>query len=400
MAQREANNILQVNRLSMCYPEEFLDKRSSSSYINMVLDHYAASHGVDHLFVKGAFRVILQNLRLNELELSKLTTLHLEYCWWPYGVHSDTECFDFSAVCPNLVLSSCFVWRFKVLKISGAKLVNLTMNGVGCDHKVEISAPKLMVLKIKGETELNFSAINLPSLKHAEVGCVLCDGRWKQNDVQILKDLWGMKWLFAENMLKFFRGLQNAVSYTMHFFCSGFSYGYGYDRGSTFSLQQIEVLEVYRQIYKFPTYDFARDPPSSSSNKSMAPGGAVDRLSDLSDHFIQMLKNVKLIDRGLKIPAKVITFDLNMPIQPELTHSQDSCIAEFDNAVVMEQGLIKVMIMGHKIPAAGIDVDSNNRRVGTNLGMSKEWLEEFENLAYLRVGLGEPKDIVDGIPRI
>jgi len=174
--------------------ESFLDK-DSSSHVNMVIDHYAASHHVDHLIVKGTSRVVLIDLKLNKLELPKLTNLHLEFCWWPSAILSNTECFDFSAVCPNLVnlfLSHFDAWRFGILKISGPKLVNLTVNWVNSDI-VEISAPKLTFLKItflkiKGETELNFSMINLPSLKQTEVGHVVRGNRWRSNELRMMKE--------------------------------------------------------------------------------------------------------------------------------------------------------------------------------------------------------------------
>jgi len=198
--------------------ESFLDK-DSSSHVNMVIDHYAASHHVDHLIVKGTSRVVLIDLKLNKLELPKLTNLHLEFCWWPSAILSNTECFDFSAVCPNLVnlfLSHFDAWRFGILKISGPKLVNLTVNWVNSDI-VEISAPKLTFLKItflkiKGETELNFSMINLPSLKQTEVGHVVRGNRWRSNELRMMKELWGTERLFSENLHKFFQGIRNAES--------------------------------------------------------------------------------------------------------------------------------------------------------------------------------------------
>lgn len=161
----------------------------------MVIDHYAASHHVDHLIVKDTSRVVLIDLKLNKLELPKLTNLHLELCWWPSAILSNTECFDFLAVCPNLVnlfLSHFDAWRFGILKISGPKLVNLTVNWVNSDI-VEISAPKLTFLKIKGETELNFSMINLPSLKQTEVGHVVRGNRWRSNDIRMMKELCGIR---------------------------------------------------------------------------------------------------------------------------------------------------------------------------------------------------------------
>nr|TKS11736.1 hypothetical protein D5086_0000070340 [Populus alba] len=122
----------------------------------MVIDHYAASHHVDHLIVKGTSRVVLIDFKLNKLELPKLSNLHLEFCWWPSAILFNTECFDFSVACPsrvNLFLSHFDAWRFGILKMSGPKIVNFTVNWVNSDI-VEISAPKLTFLKIKGETEL------------------------------------------------------------------------------------------------------------------------------------------------------------------------------------------------------------------------------------------------------
>jgi len=102
------------------------------------------------------------------------------------------------------------------LKISGPKLVNLTVNWVNSDI-VEISAPKLTFLKItflkiKGETELNFSMINLPSLKQTEVGHVVRGNRWRSNELRMMKELWGTERLFSENLHKFFQGIRNAES--------------------------------------------------------------------------------------------------------------------------------------------------------------------------------------------
>lgn len=224
----------------------------------MVIDHYAASHHVDHLIVKGTSRVVLIDLKLNKLELPKLTNLHLEFCWCPSAILSNTECFDFSAVCPNLVnpfLSRFDAWRFGILKISGPKLVNLTVNWVNSDI-VEISAPKLTFLKIKGETELNFPMINLPSLKQTEGGHVVRGNRWRSNDLRMMKELWGKRGCSLKICINFFKGfeMQNLSSMLcslkksnkiaeirclsdtvmnriLVLNCPGLSYGYGYIRG-------------------------------------------------------------------------------------------------------------------------------------------------------------------------
>ncbi|KAJ6360828.1 hypothetical protein OIU77_004783 [Salix suchowensis] len=115
MTQREENNVLKVSRLGISFPGVFLDQ-GSSSHVNMVLDH---------LIVKGTSRVLVIDLKLNSLELPKLTNLHLEFFWWPPGIVSNTECFDFSVVCPNLanLFPSHFdAWRIGILKISGPNL--------------------------------------------------------------------------------------------------------------------------------------------------------------------------------------------------------------------------------------------------------------------------------------
>ncbi|KAL3611961.1 hypothetical protein D5086_002981 [Populus alba] len=109
----------------------------------------------------------------------------------------------------SLSLLGCDFTRFKVLKISGPQLLNVTIRSMwycygglskGC--KVEISAPKLTFLSYKESHMVDFSVINLPSLQHADVD-VFLSYEEENEDIQYL--------------LKFFQGLYNVQSATLSY---------------------------------------------------------------------------------------------------------------------------------------------------------------------------------------
>lgn len=81
------------------------------------------------------------------------------------------ECYDLLAACPNLInlgFCGCALERFKILKISGPQLLNLTTDSAGCGS-IEISAPKLAFFRYKGSRLKDFPVINIPSMQYAEI---------------------------------------------------------------------------------------------------------------------------------------------------------------------------------------------------------------------------------------
>ncbi|KAG6751226.1 hypothetical protein POTOM_045748 [Populus tomentosa] len=127
MAQREENNVLKVSRLRISYPRVFFRQ----GFIISRQHGYRSLCCISPCRSSYRERHVLIDLKLNKLELPKLTNLHLEFCWWPSAILFNTECFDFSVACPNLVnlfLSHFDACRFGILKISGPKLVNFTVN--------------------------------------------------------------------------------------------------------------------------------------------------------------------------------------------------------------------------------------------------------------------------------
>lgn len=194
-------------------------------YLKERVIYFASFHGVGHLVLDlGCKRPPVSQALLNcqtfktiklknatfttSFGFSKLTTLHLKHCLFSLV----SNCFDFSDCLPNLSslsLLGCDFTRFKVLKISGPQLLNVTIRSMwycygglskGC--KVEISAPKLTFLSYKESHVVDFSVINLPSLQHADVD-VFLSYEEENEDIQYL--------------LKFFQGLYNVQSATLSY---------------------------------------------------------------------------------------------------------------------------------------------------------------------------------------
>ncbi|KAJ4841307.1 hypothetical protein Tsubulata_039353 [Turnera subulata] len=95
-----------------------------------------------------------------------LTSLNLQNVAYDGG-----GCFDICNMIPNLTnLCLVQIWAMnKILKITGHKLVRLRLVDVTISGALEISLPNLEVLEYGCYRVNDFSVINLPSLRHAEL---------------------------------------------------------------------------------------------------------------------------------------------------------------------------------------------------------------------------------------
>ncbi|KAJ4823048.1 hypothetical protein Tsubulata_047693, partial [Turnera subulata] len=158
---------------------------------------------------------------------TSITTLYLKHCSF-YGSGDSGGCFDAFANFPcliNLTLYYCIYQGFKVFRISGPQMLNLTITGMKYSHewlakgcKLEISAPNLTFFSYEECRVVDFSAFNLPSLKrskvHIQIPRLHRPLGMSQKQLQILEE---HKNSTYHDLFVLLQGLRNAQHLTLSF---------------------------------------------------------------------------------------------------------------------------------------------------------------------------------------
>uniref|UniRef100_A0A5B6ZIL3 Putative F-box domain, cyclin-like protein n=1 Tax=Davidia involucrata TaxID=16924 RepID=A0A5B6ZIL3_DAVIN len=145
-----------------------------------------------------------QNLP-NSLNLTALTTLHLEKVSFSISNDKSNKCFDPFSNClnlKNLTLINCFIRGLDVFTIGSPQLAKLTLSFCcgweDINRKFVVTAPKLSCFHLDGFPPLELSADNVPSLETVQVSVSRSSNEDKEDMValiNVLKELRNAKFV-------------------------------------------------------------------------------------------------------------------------------------------------------------------------------------------------------------